>query len=114
MSAAVFLFLIITIPLTILGLLIWHICKPHDHYHVPTQYNDKKTGETFNNTRYAQTHDFKDFDPVLDNDKMGSSAFPNALDDKVKKDWETFRELHNASLDPFDDDDWSQWIHPTN
>lgn len=36
-------------------------------------------------SRYSQTHNFMDFDPGVDSDKVGSKEFPNAGSDSVMK-----------------------------
>ena len=89
---------------------IHFLCKPNSR---PSSISyDMEKHKVVNNTKYSSTRNAADFDPVFDNDKIGDSSYPNARRDAVDKDWDEFRQMHNAALDPFDDNDRSKWIHP--
>ncbi len=44
-----------------------------------------RTSKGGHDSRYSKTHNFMDFDPGVDSDKVGSKDFPNAGPDSVMK-----------------------------
>lgn len=73
---------------------------------------DMKSHKAVIDTKYSRTRNPADFDPVLDKDKIGDPAYPNAGHDAVAKDWDGYRKMRNAALDPFNDEGRSKWLHP--
>ena len=105
MTAMGFFILVFILPLALVFIIIWLTCSPHRNHYSSSQYGS--------GTKYSQTRNPKDFDLVRDKDKIGNPAYPNALRDSAEKEWDEFRQAHNATLDPLNDDDWDKWIHPT-
>ena len=73
---------------------------------------DMKSHKAVYDTKYSHTRNPADFDPVLDKNKIGDPKYPNARRDALAKDWDEYRQMRNAALDPFDDEDRSKWLHP--
>jgi hypothetical protein len=109
----------ILVAIVILGILLFLVVAVFSYYESkyrkisPSSIKyDMRSHKAVYDTKYSHTRNPADFDPVLDKDKIGDPAYPNAGHDAVAKDWDEYRKMRNAALDPFDDEDRAKWLHP--